>query len=323
MTGPMHCKDHPMKLLLSRWLTGPKCSLNRQARLQVERLEGRELMSAVPLTPLPQPGDPIYNKYAQMGGSRSVLGTAVSAELDLKGGGQYQLFQHGAIYWPGSAGVYEIHGVMWDKYSAMGRQNGPLGLPTADVGVAARNGVRDSFQGGFIYWSSQSGAHVVWGAISARWLGMGAENGPLGFPLTDELVTPDGRGRYNHFQGGSIYWTPQTGAHVVWGSIRAEWAALGWERSALGYPLTDEMTTPDGRGRYNHFQGGSIYWTPQTGAHTVLGAIRDKWASLGWERSFLGYPTSDQYAWNGGLRSNFQGGYIFWTARGGAQVFRR
>ena len=45
-----------------------------------------------------------------------------------------------------------------------------------------------------------------------------------------------------------------------------KWASLGWERSFLGYPLTDETGTPDGVGRYNHFQGGSVYWTPGTGA---------------------------------------------------------
>jgi uncharacterized protein with LGFP repeats len=25
----------------------------------------------------------------------------------------------------------------------------------------------------------------------------------------------------------------------------------------LGYPVTDETGTPDGHGRYNHFQGGT------------------------------------------------------------------
>ena len=62
----------------------------------------------------------------------------------------------------------------------------------------------------------------------------------------------------------------------------------------MGFPVTDELGTPDGRGRFNHFEGGSIYWTPQTHAHEVHGAIRDKWASMGWERSRLGYPIGDE-----------------------------
>src|SRR6202012_2078020 len=109
-----------------------------------------------------------------------------------------------------------------------------------------------------------------------------------------EMDNGDGRGRSRDFQNGSIFWTPQTGAHEVHGDIRVKWAQLGGTRGFLGYPITDETGTPDGRGRYNHFQGGSIYSTPFTGAHEVHGAIRQKWAALGWEHSTLGYPISDE-----------------------------
>jgi uncharacterized protein with LGFP repeats len=53
----------------------------------------------------------------------------------------------------------------------------------------------------------------------------------------------------------------------VIGAIRDKWLALGGPSSFLGQPLTDELGTPDGVGRFNHFQGGSIYWTPTIGAH--------------------------------------------------------
>ena len=159
----------------------------------------------------------------------------------------------------------------------------------------------------------------VIGDIRIKWLALGGTSSFLGQPLTDELATPDGIGRFNHFQGGSIYWTPTTRAHEVHGTIRDKWASMGWERSFLGYPLTDESPTPDGIGRFNHFQGGSIYWTPTIGAHEVHGAIRDKWASMGWERSFLGYPISDELgATNGGRVSSFEHGSITWTQSGGA-----
>jgi len=165
---------------------------------------------------------------------------------------------------------------------------------------------------------SVTAAFQVYGEIAKKWNSLGGQGGFLGAPLNDETGTPDGVGRYNHFAGGSIYWTPKTGAHEVHGSIRDKWASLGWERSFLGYPLTDETVTPDGIGRYNHFTGGSIYWTPKTGAHEVRGAIRDKWASLGWERGKLGYPISDEFASGAGRRSNFQHGFITWTAQKGA-----
>ena len=78
---------------------------------------------------------------------------------------------------------------------------------------------------------------------------MGWEQGFLGYPSTDETTAPDGRGRYNHFTGGVIYWHPSTDAHVVDGAILGKWASMGWERSLLGYPTTDELKIADGRGR--------------------------------------------------------------------------
>lgn len=170
-------------------------------------------------------------------------------------------------------------------------------------------------------WRAVGVPYIVYGAIRAKWDALGAETGFLGLPATDELSTACGGGRFNHFAGGSIYWTTATGAHEVHGAIRSKWAGLGWECSFLGFPLTDESTTPDGIGRYNHFQGGSVYWTPSTGAWEVHGAIRDKWASLGWERSALKYPVSDEQAWGGtGRVSYFQGGRIYWTPLIGAFV---
>lgn len=134
-----------------------------------------------------------------------------------------------------------------------------------------------------------------------------------------EMDLPDGRGRVRDFDHGSIYWTPETGAHEVHGEIRVKWAQLGrW----IGYPVTDETGCPDGVGRFNHFEHGSIYWTPRTGAHEVHGAIRDAWAQGGWERGPVGYPTTDEHDHAGGRANQFERGRITWTAAGGAVVHR-
>lgn len=157
-------------------------------------------------------------------------------------------------------------------------------------------------------------AFEIHGAIFEKWRALGGL--AFGVPCTDETGTPDGVGRYNHFNGNtaSIYWSPQSGAAAIYGAIRQKWAQLGWERSPLGYPSTDEIGTPDGAGRYNHFKnGGSIYWTPATGAQAVWGAIRERWAQLGWEQGYLGYPTSDESDFPEGGRANtFQNGGIYW-----------
>jgi len=101
---------------------------------------------------------------------------------------------------------------------------------------------------------------------------------------------------------------------VVVGEIATKYDALGGCGSLLGAPITEERGTPDGVGRYTVFEKGSIYWTPSLGAHEVHGRIRDAWAAAGWEAGRLGYPTSDEYADGDGRRSDFEHGYIHWSA---------
>ncbi len=160
-------------------------------------------------------------------------------------------------------------------------------------------------------------------AISNKHNRLGGEGGFLGRSIGDLTECDRGDGFFQHFSGGSIFWSRQTGAHEVHGAIREKWESLGWEKSFLGFPLTDETVTPDGQGQYNHFQGGSIYWSPSTGAFEVHGAIRDRWASLGWEQSFLGYPVSNEMDFDAGGRiSVFQHGVIYWWPDVGAIELR-
>jgi hypothetical protein len=105
----------------------------------------------------------------------------------------------------------------------------------------------------------------------------------------------DGGAYARFYDGADIYYSDRTGAHEVHGDIRAKYNALLGPAGWLGLPITDERGTPDQRGRYNHFEHGSIYWTENTGPMAVHGAIRDLWASLGWEHSFFGYPVQDQH----------------------------
>jgi uncharacterized protein with LGFP repeats len=198
------------------------------------------------------------------------------------------------------------------KYSAVGGA-AALGAATGAEGAARSGGRYRHYQLGSIYFLATTGAHVVRGLIREKWKAMNWENSYLGFPVTDEVALRGGA--FNHFQGGSIYWSPSTGANAVRGAIRDKWAATGWETGYLGYPNTDEVALPGGA--FNHFSGGSVYWSPTTGAHVVRGAIRDRWAALGWEAGSLGYPTSDEYDVKGGKRSDFQRGSITWNAATG------
>jgi uncharacterized protein with LGFP repeats len=254
--------------------------------------------------------------YAALGGAGSFLGTAVTGEmLTPDGVGRFVHYAGGSIYWSAATGAWEVHGAIRDLWSARGWETGTLGYPVTDeTGTPDGVGRFNHFQGGSVYWTPSTQAHETQGAIRDLWSARGWETGFLAYPLTDELTTPDGLGRYNHFQGGSVYWTPSTGAHEVHGAIRDLWSGRGWETGFLGYPVGDETVTPDGAGRFSDFQGGSVYWTAGTSAHEVHGDIGVRWHALGAEHGTLGYPVGDERAVPGGRQSDFQHGFIRWDA---------
>ncbi|GAA0305445.1 DNRLRE domain-containing protein [Kineococcus aurantiacus] len=158
------------------------------------------------------------------------------------------------------------------------------------------------------YPATGGGTRKVCGLIRDNFAAHGTVPG-YGTPSTDELATPDGAGRYNHFSLNgdvrSIYYSAPTGAHNIQGLIRSKWADSGWETGPMGYPATDELKTPSGQGFYNHFAKAgssttySIYYTPATGAQEIHGLIRDRWAALGWE-AVVGYPATSELAAPGG-----------------------
>ncbi|WP_216208092.1 AbfB domain-containing protein [Amycolatopsis aidingensis] len=190
------------------------------------------------------------------------------------------------------------------------RLGGPQDVEQADGDVRWR-----VYERGRMYWTSETGARQIAASVLEKYLELGGHKGGFGVPETDHRTTPDGIGRYNHFSkyDTSIYWSPDTGAHLIQGAIRKKWADLGWEKGILGYPITDMLTASDGVGRYNDFDrpdGGSIYWSPNSGAHAVWGEIRDKWSALGRATSRLGYPVAEQSESQGVLTQRFQGGRI-------------
>jgi uncharacterized protein with LGFP repeats/glucose/arabinose dehydrogenase len=266
----------------------------------------------------------IMVRHLALGGHVNV-GVPLTDELPTwDGAGRFTLFEFGSIYWSPATDAWEIGGAIRGLWGALGWEKSALGYPTTnESGTPDGIGRFNHFQQGSIYWTPALGAHEIRGSIHSLWAALGWEKSALGYPTTNETGTPDGVGRFNQFQQGSIYWSPNTGAHEIRGAIRGLWAAMGWENSALGYPTSNETGTLDGVGRFNQFQYGSIYWSPRTGAHEVRGAIRNAWASIGWERSYLGYPTSDEFAIAGGRRSNFTGGYIEYKFATGATTIRR
>lgn len=267
---------------------------------------------------------PIDLRYALDAAVRAVLGGPVGTE---RGDSFLRArdYAGGRMYWAAGVGTYEVHGAIFGAYAATGAEL-VWGPPRTDeTPTPDGRGRFNAFTGSdaHFYWTPTTGAHEVHGSIFGLWAAMGYERGMHGYPRSNELSTPGGRGRFNNFENGGIYWLPGLGARSVYGDIYRKWGEYRWEQGHLGFPVTNETPTPDGVGRFNHFEGGSVYWTPGTSSHEVRGSIRERWAALGWERSYLGYPTSDEFAVPGGRRTNFERGYIVWTAATGQVADRR
>ena len=258
----------------------------------------------------------IYDTWRAAGGESGTYGVVHEMEHPVRGGRQTN-FAHGSILASPDGAVHTVRGGIGNEYVSLGYEHGYLGLPTSDEVCGLRNGgCYQDFQNGQVHWSPGSGAHATRGAIRDEWRATGWENGPLGYPTTDEICGLRNGGCYQNFQNGQIHWSPGSGAHATRGAIRDEWGRTGWENGPLGYPTTNEICGLRNGGCYQTYQDGSIHWTSATGAHATHGAIGERWASQNWEQGPLGYPTSDEIATGTGSYQMFEGGAIIWTANG-------
>jgi hypothetical protein len=138
--------------------------------------------------------NPIRDHYLSHGGAAGFLGEPVGEEEQLSDGRR----QHyrGALY--GREHPVSVQ-IPADRTASCHFPPDEYGTPLEST----------------ISWSQRTGAHVVRGEIRDLWLQLGAESGELGYPVTDEMPTPDGRGRCSEFEHGEIRWFRDTGAQLV------------------------------------------------------------------------------------------------------------
>ncbi|WOP17228.1 polysaccharide deacetylase family protein [Raineyella sp. LH-20] len=261
----------------------------------------------------------IMTKWVALGAENGELGYPLSDEIcGLARGGCRAEFENGTLFWSAPTEAHWVRGAIRAKWESEGAQNGFLGYPTSDEYCGLiQSGCGNGFEGGLIYWTSPIGAHWVRGAISAAWGRAQGEDGPLGYPLTDEICGLARGGCLQTFQDATMYWSPPTDAHWVRGAILKKWGTEGWEGGFLGYPTSDEYCGLAQGGCGHHFEGGLIYWSPSTDAHWILGEISKEWGRNAWEGGRYGYPTSDEMCRTGSgggtlCRQTFQGGLIKW-----------
>lgn len=199
-----------------------------------------------------------------------------------------------------------------NHWNALGGPRSGVGRPTTGEYQLAHGRGR-SYTNGQILNHNAIGPRAVQGSIHKLFGSLGYERGFLGWPTSDEY--PIVGGRAGNFQGGTVAWSPATGAREVHGAILAEWRRVGGTTSALRFPTSNEVAA--GPGRMNTFQGGSVLWSPATGAKPVYGTIHSRYQATGGHNSALGLPTTGEIAVRGGMAQLFARGTIFWDARTG------
>ncbi|MCF2526869.1 arylsulfotransferase family protein [Yinghuangia soli] len=205
-----------------------------------------------------------------------------------------------------------------------------LGYPV--TGAYDDNGTTvQRFERGAITVASNGTTRLVFGAIYQEWLA----NTYLGLPTTDELAVGDGIGRVSHFARGSIYWSPQSGAHALQnGGIHTKWLQLGGPTGFLGYPTDSEHDFKEIAGtgaRTTTFQRGIVVWTAATGPHEMHGGVLQTWRDSIYRYTagypggaWIGFPLTDETATGSrrGIYQVFQRGAVFWSPNSGAAIIR-
>ncbi|WP_202972594.1 N-acetylmuramoyl-L-alanine amidase [Tsukamurella tyrosinosolvens] len=80
------------------------------------------------------------------------------------------------------------------------------------------------------------------------------------------------------------------------------------------------VACPDGRGWFAAFQGGTVYWTALTGAHTVPARLLESYTGYQRENGPLGYPVVDHTELPDGQVEAFERGVLY-RRRDAAQGF--
>lgn len=258
--------------------------------------------------------DAIDAAWTAAGGDGSVLG-AKDGDVYAAGSGFGQNFASGAIFFSPDTGAKIMYGAILEKYRALGGPaDSDLGFPTIDEGPGrispdSRNSTFSAADQPVIFWTPDTGAWVVRGAVNAAWDRLGGSAGVLGVPIADETV--DGSVLTQKFSGGQISFDTSTKTFTTeppdlagqladlaipgdaTSAINAAYRAAGGPNGPLGARQGEQFAVgPDGAGQA--FAGGKIFFSPATGAYAVTGAVLEKYESAGGPTGSLGLPNAPE-----------------------------
>ncbi|MFC7451052.1 DUF5615 family PIN-like protein [Rhodococcus daqingensis] len=144
--------------------------------------------------------------------------------------------------------------------------------------------------------------------IEKKYIEWGGAGSPLGNPVGGVYVVGNGFGQ--DYEGGTIYYSPDSGAKVMYGVILDKYRELGGPAGDIGFPNTDEVDATGGANRVSEFLtpgGAKIFWTPEAGAWLVRGPILAAWDKLGGATGPLGYPIAAETEVDGVRIAKFSG----------------
>lgn len=147
-------------------------------------------------------------------------GEAGETKVGKDGKGRFVRYDNAHIYFHPATGAFAVPHAdakipgsgIFEAWAERGWERGELGYPTRDFAFIDGHGVSGAvmaFQGGILYVANdvKIGSHVVKGIIGQRWALEGYEDGPLGWPISDELDNGTG-GKIQQFQFGTLEWDP-------------------------------------------------------------------------------------------------------------------
>jgi uncharacterized protein with LGFP repeats len=157
-----------------------------------------------------------------------------------------------------------------EAWRKLGGNRSALGAPRSAeelvTGPRGREGARQVFADGRMFWSRATGAHELHGPILRRYQHAGGAGSRHGFPLTGVKRTAEG-GAKVRFQTGMFFWSRATGPRPVYGRILAAYGNRHFSAGRLGYPVTPVQQIEGGlRSRFQH---GTISWDRSTDKVTV------------------------------------------------------
>jgi uncharacterized protein with LGFP repeats len=146
----------------------------------------------------------------------------------------------------------------------------------------------------------------------------------MGWPTgVSTVVSANGGGTSQSFQGATIFVSPGGGPRLVTGAILSAYSGVSGPAGVLGWP-TGNVAQYSGNGvvgQSQTFQNGGVYWTAASGAFPVSGGLFTYYQSMGAATGGLGWPVGAMSCTDANVCTQaFQNGTVSWSAANGGSI---